>query len=261
METKYTEIIDKYLNGELRGEALTAFKEKLKSDPVLQKELRLEQDINQIMSDEDALVFRQEVSDVRREMLEDKPNREPKPVKPLISPKKWMLIAASIIVLAGLIGYLYIMQNRSLSYDRLYASYYRPYPADVLERSDDQSMNNELIRGLSAYKHGDFKTAKNLLGHYLKADSSNYAGHLFLGIACMETQSFPEAIRHFKIIIDENNNLFIEQAQWYLALSYLKNSGDQHKGTIRELLQALSNTKGDRAGEAEALLGKLDTAH
>jgi thioredoxin-like negative regulator of GroEL len=38
----------------------------------------------------------------------------------------------------------------------------------------------------------------------------------------MEVEKYQKATHSFQTIITDNNNLFIEQAEWYLAMCYLK---------------------------------------
>jgi tetratricopeptide (TPR) repeat protein len=50
----------------------------------------------------------------------------------------------------------------------------------------------------------------------------NLLGKLYGGIALMELGSYEKAIENFKSIIEHNDNLFIDQAEWYMSLSYIK---------------------------------------
>jgi hypothetical protein len=45
---------------------------------------------------------------------------------------------------------------------------------------------------------------------------------LLNGVANFEDQKYPEAKQSFVKVINDNNNLYIETAKWYLALCYVK---------------------------------------
>ena len=51
---------------------------------------------------------------------------------------------------------------------------------------------------------------------------------LLNGISNFEIQNYPEATNSFRKVINNNNNLYIDHAQWYLALCYIR-TGDQVK--------------------------------
>ncbi len=67
---------------------------------------------------------------------------------------------------------------------------------------------------------------------------------MMTGISKFEEENYPEAKVSFTKVIDNKDNLFFEDAQWYLALCYLK-TGEKDKAvnslsvikTIRKHLQ------------------------
>jgi tetratricopeptide (TPR) repeat protein len=252
MESKYTEIIDKYLNGELKGEELEAFKKRLAEDKQLRDELALEEDLNKmILENEDVIEFRKVVGVVRDSLIQDKEMNSSEKIKNLNSKStiKWYLIAASIIIIAGLAGYFYILSNNLSSNDRLFAQYYRPLSSDMSYRSESNG-NDLMALGLSEYEDKNYLKAISYLSSYIKSDSNNYSAYLFLGISYIEVDSLQKAIDNFKIIIDNNNNPFIDYATWYLALTYIKTGNKSYKKSIQTLLGSLKDSEiADEAGK------------
>ena len=45
---------------------------------------------------------------------------------------------------------------------------------------------------------------------------------MLYGVSNFEIKDYPEAKHSFMKVIDDNDNLFLEDAKWYLALCYLK---------------------------------------
>jgi cytochrome c-type biogenesis protein CcmH/NrfG len=257
MEAIYTEIIDKYLNGELVGEELKAFENKLKTDRQLQKELKLERELNQIILDEDTLDFRKEVIGIRKEMQQQhESNKSQQTVS--ITSRKWYLLAASIVVLVSLLGYLYFIQNQQISNEKLFAQYYSKYPADISERSGDDLSDDPYILGLTEYSQNNFMDALPYLIIAIDKDSLNFPAHLYLGIIYLETNALPDAIKTFKTITTNPGNMFTNQAKWYLALTYIKTDNADYSEETKNLLISIVQNKGDRAKEAEELLDKLE---
>ncbi len=266
METKYTEIIGKYLNGELKREELDVFEEKLKTDTLLQQELKLEQDLDKIILDEDVLGFRKELVDIRQEMKNDKGQSEGKGNEETIEIKlgdrsqssgKWYLLAASIAIMVGLAGYFYFMQNQTYSNERLFAQYYSVYPSDIAERSDEISPSDSFVLGLMEYEEGDFYDASRFLSLAVENDDQNFSAHLYLGVSFLEMDSLSRAIKGFNIIINDRNNLFVDQAKWYLALTYIKADDEKNQKEIHDLLGSIIQENGDRAKEAKEILEKI----
>lgn len=83
---KYPELIDRFNAGELEGQELTRFLELLKENPSLQREVKLDKEISNLLKDEDLLDLRKKILSVQR--------KNPGNQKNLI-----YLIAASVLLL------------------------------------------------------------------------------------------------------------------------------------------------------------------
>ena len=67
-------------------------------------------------------------------------------------------------------------------------------------------------------------------------------------------RNIPEAKLSFTTVIDDNNNLFIETARWYLALCYVK-TNDTDKAIVQ--LTAIKEDGGIYSKDAGKILRKL----
>ena len=63
---KLPELIDRFNNGKLTGEKLTAFLEMLKTNPRLREEVRLDSDLNEILANMDILELRQKILSIQQ---------------------------------------------------------------------------------------------------------------------------------------------------------------------------------------------------
>ena len=77
---------------------------------------------------------------------------------------------------------------------------------------------------------------------------------LLKGVSNFEDQKYPEAKISFTTVIDDNNNLFIETAKWYLALCYIK-TNDTDKAISQ--LKAITDEDGIYSKNARKILRKL----
>ncbi|MCX6243624.1 MAG: hypothetical protein NTU98_02870 [Bacteroidetes bacterium] len=88
---KIPEWIDRFNNGELSGKELTSFLEMAQRDPRLSEEIRLDKELDSILTDEDLLELRAKIRSISDKKLKTKRNR-----------RKFYLMAASFLLLAGL---------------------------------------------------------------------------------------------------------------------------------------------------------------
>jgi TolA-binding protein len=70
----------------------------------------------------------------------------------------------------------------------------------------------------------------------------------------MEINEYAKANENFKRIIDHKANAFIESAEWYLGLCYLK-TGDINKAT--EIFQTIAVSEGYYKKEARKVLKRI----
>ena len=89
----------------------------------------------------------------------------------------------------------------------------------------------------------------------LDKDNSNIAVWFYYGIANIETQNYDNSIKAFNTIINQNDNLYIEHAEWYLGLCYLKNN--QKDKAVDQFVVVASNPDNFHRQEAKNILDKL----
>jgi len=88
---KMPEWIDRFNNGELSGEELQTFLEMAKKDPRLREEIKLDLDLNSILTEEDILDLRKKIMNLKRQRLGRKGNN-----------LKFYLMAASFLLFLGI---------------------------------------------------------------------------------------------------------------------------------------------------------------
>jgi tetratricopeptide (TPR) repeat protein len=77
----------------------------------------------------------------------------------------------------------------------------------------------------------------------------------YYGISNIETKNYDNSIKAFTTIINQNDNLYIEHAEWYLGLCYLKNN--QKDKAIDQFVVVASNPDNFHRQEAKNILEKL----
>jgi hypothetical protein len=88
---KFPELIDRFNNGKLTGEELTAFLEMMKTNPRLREEVRLDSELNEILANVDILELRQKILFIQKNQQKRKG-----------SDFHYFLLAASLLLLIGI---------------------------------------------------------------------------------------------------------------------------------------------------------------
>ena len=88
---KFPELIDRFNNGELKGDELTAFLSILKTNPRLREEVRLDSELNEILANGDILELRQKIL-----LIQKRRKRRKGP------DLHFFLLAASLLLLIGI---------------------------------------------------------------------------------------------------------------------------------------------------------------
>jgi tetratricopeptide (TPR) repeat protein len=246
VKLEHSASIEQYLSGEMSASAKQAFRKEVSLNTSLARELRLSRTID------DALL-REDVIDLRRKLLtEMRADQNEKAEVPVIKlqTRKWWYAAASLLVLCTLAATLYLQRSPNISNDELFSNYYNS------ENIIDQTRGGQdLVEAVVKFQQKDFATASTLFKTLLTKDNDNIAVRFYYGISNIETKNYDNAISAFNTIISQNDNLYIEHAEWYLGLCYLKSN--QREKAINQFQSVASNPDNFHRKEAADLLKKL----
>lgn len=243
---KHSATIEQYLANEMAPAERTEFRKELRSNPELAKELKLSQSI-------DSAIQRDDVIDLRQKLIAAiNAGRKVEAEVPVIrmNTRKWWYAAASLVALLAVGATLYLQTNRNLSSDALFSQYYNA------ENIVDQTRGDQnIVEAVIKFQQKDFSTASVLFRSILDKDDSNIAVWFYYGISNIETKNYDNSIKAFNTIIKQNDNLYIEHAEWYLGLCYLKNN--QKDKAIDQFSLVASNPENFHHQEAQNILEKL----
>jgi len=240
--------IQEYLEGNLKGENLKDFENRLQQDPALAAEVQEYQQLELGLHSIGAEQFKNEVS--QWEEAYQKTQRTDHKVFTL---RRYYAVAATIALL--IVAGIYFLRNTPPDMDQLYAQNYVPYEDMILDRgASSEGAQSFLIAGMEAYNHQQYALAEENLQAYLREEPTHYGAALYLGIAQMELNQFDEAASNFDLALQDPK--FAQQAQWYLSLLYLKS---QQPEKAKTTLQAIAqNPQHYKSGTAAGLLGELE---
>jgi len=245
---KYSFAVEQYLSNDMDYAEMRSFEKDIVRNPVLALEYQLSLSINEAVMQDDILDFRKKLIDAREEVKHINTGSSIRK----ISRKKLWLAAASILILATFGAHWIISMTGSYSNDDLFRKYYTSQSIVNITRSGEANIIEALIR----FQEKDYKSAENLFSQILQNDPVNYAGWFYYGISCIETENYVQAEKAFSAIITDNQSLYVEHAEWYLALCYLKsNRLDKAK---EQLAKVSSSMDSFHRRDARHLLNKLN---
>lgn len=253
-------IIQKYLDHDLTDKDMKRFEADLESSPELQADLGLYQEIDEALADTEVLSFRDQLTDLRKETKKDGKNAK----APIRFNKPWHYAATAAIALILAIG-LASALDRPLNNKDLLKKYYKPYEVALMNRSlnmsQDQALpkerlmaENYLASAGHYYQQGEYRKAIEQLELFLEIQPDNADANFVLGLSLYEEERFHDAESSLNKVVKHDDNLYVDQAEWFLGLCYLalnENARAINKFAI------LASGNSDKAEDAKKLLRRL----
>ncbi|MEN0048732.1 MAG: tetratricopeptide repeat protein [Bacteroidota bacterium] len=259
MENKYTERIDQFLDGELSAEEHNDFEQAIEQDAALESEVMK----NIVLREAIAVGWQDQMrSNIQQWRSEPKVEVEPpaeetttkvRQLQPKRSTRTWMrplAIAASFLLLISVGTFLYMPSQYS---NEAIASRY--YTDDSSWRSGTKSGDGEdpLDTGITAYEAGNYEQAVNTFSNFPDNDKAIYG----LAQSQYQLENYSDAISNFQKVIARSNPNYLENAEWYLLLTYLKS--EETGRAFDALLEKIIDDGGFYAGKAKEMKGRLDS--
>lgn len=248
--------IERYLHHQMNEEEERNFAERMKNDDNLKKEVELtamiigatkkvgkEQDLSEIET------LRQASADDIRKLAERKnPNLVLKTVY-------WVTSSAAVILLAFTINHFYKANSPS---QQLFAAYYEPYYDDAGTHRGGSFISGEdsllLTKAMDLYENKNYAEALKVFNNI----SDNYTNDiaLYKAISLLETNETKQAIQLLIGEIEKNGEgwEYYQDAQWYLALAYIKSKQTKE---AKEILQQIVADERVYFEKAKELLQRL----
>ena len=224
----HTEKLIQYLDGELQGEEFEILQKDLANDQSLREELE-----NLQLAREAAHRYglKSRINDIHSEMMQE--IKQDKPVKSTVIrmfAQYGLRVAAVLIALVGLSA---LYQYFTASPEKLFSENYQPYS---IHETRGIPVNSRLLEN---YRHGNMDSVIMEFNSLSVPEPEEY---ILTGIAFLESNQPGKAIGTFNKLIQQNadakTDFFEDDAEYYLAMSYLKN-GEPHKALpILEKIQA-----------------------
>jgi hypothetical protein len=142
----------------------------------------------------------------------------------------------------------YVIDGKSLSSEFENAEMYNAW-INEWNPVNDYTLDMLLKDALKAFKKQKYKKAYALFNELLTYNANDVNSLFYSALSKYYTDSYPDAIARLDKVLENENNVFGQEAEWYKALCLLKNN--EQKEAV-SLLVKINNQKGfysNNAGE------------
>ncbi len=240
--------IEDYIEGTLKGELLEEFEMELNDNTDLISEVKLRNQINDSISEQDIVNLRKKLNAVKETTDVKKINM----IIPETNTAKlqfWRRGVAVVVILLGIAG---VLKNNLVSTENYYERYFMT-PAWSPERSVSSEITL-MQQANIAYLNADYAEVVKLLEQVPTNSGENVVFDFYKAASLQGMNKYSDAIVEYSKVIKHGDNLFIEEAEWYRSLCYLKLKN--YEKTQAELL-AVIERKGHFEKDAKAIIRRL----
>ena len=255
---KYTWLVEKYLEGELSGEALRKFELEILRKREVAEELERVRSMHHFMVEEhgkfqdsmgliedyedsenviDEEIIRQDldglkvrkisaekkdVIDLTRKFTESKVKHtlvDQQSRKVLVRKVSVWLAAASVAFLMVTSISLMIGKSGTVDYMAAYQQFYSTPQADISPRDMNPGIDNNYIHALEQYNKAEYEIAYQLFNDIPDGQAPNPHYHLYKGVTAMKVGDFKLALVSLAKL--KSDPLLKHEGMWYLGLSYI----------------------------------------
>ena len=243
----FSHFIERYIAGEMSEEEKAWFERELLGNESLSAEVELRRKTDIVLKNQDVVSLRNKLSQI------DKRRRETE--VPAAKSKRPVYIRYAAIITALIVfGSIALHKGKSTASDEPISRYYKPYDPPASQRSGKVEANADFTLALEFYNTSDYENAARFFSKVVDSNPKDMQSVLLNGVSNFEDKKYPEAKMSFTTVIDDNNNLFIETASWYLALCYIKT--DENDKAISQL-KKIKDEGGMYSKDARKILRKL----
>lgn len=247
METNdFSYFIERYNAGEMSDSEKLWFEKELEGNDYLRNEVEARKKTDEILRRQDIISLRNKLSSIEM----DRKQRETK------KPQKQIFVrSAAFVAVLVIVGSIIIFTDSNLSTNDIMKKYYEEYKPTSGQRSVSSEKDELFTQGLRYFQTQDYRNAALFFSKVIESEPKDMYATLLKGISNFEESSYSEAKKSFGTVIDDNKNLYIDQAQWYLALCYLQTD---EKARAIDLLHTISNEGGVFAKKSNKILRKIN---
>jgi hypothetical protein len=210
----FSYFIEKFNAGEMDDAEKQWFQKELKGNSNLRDEVKLREKTEMVLTDYSSLQLRNKLRVIEKQRAEAVPSRNRRRQSPIRY--------AAVITAFILLGSLLLFSGKNLTADEILDRFHKPYEGIAASRSAESITDDNYKAALDYYSIHDYSTAALFFNKVLEKNPGDMESTMLYGVSNFEENNFPVAEQSFTSIVVNNDNYYIEDAQWYLALCYIK---------------------------------------
>ncbi|MRR23308.1 hypothetical protein EG830_10060 [bacterium] len=238
--------IENFLSGSAGKAEAEWLTRQMETDPALKKEVNLRRRTDEILANREVIDLRAKLGVIEMKRRSSETMR-----RTALRTAKY---AAAVVIVAIISSALYFVLKPATPVDELYSAYYSRYESPGAVRSAVSSGNTLMENAIASYSAREYEKAIGFLEQVIISEKDNMESVFMHGMANMEVSNYPVASGSFARVIEHNDNLYLEDAAWYLGLCYMM-TGNIEKAFRQFDAIAASNSRYNR--QAARLARKL----
>ncbi|MEN8202149.1 MAG: hypothetical protein ABFS28_06085 [Bacteroidota bacterium] len=243
-------ILQKYLDNELSERELDRFEQELNASPELLMDLDLHKEVDEAIADTEVLDFRAQLTDLREESRQSENGK-----RVFRFTRPWHYAASAALALLVAIGLATVL-GRPLSNNDLFAKYMQPYELVLTNRSvESETVQLWMNKAQDRFLKHEFEEAIDCFEEVLEINSDKVEADFYMGVSFMEIDQHSDASESFTRVINHNDNLYIQKAEWYLAGCLL--AMDETDRARRQLAMIASSSNHYYKDDAAKILKRM----
>lgn len=243
--------LEAFLTGELDESDNETISMDLLDNEDLRAEVNLLRELDQAMGEMDVINLRNELHQISATVSV----REEKSFVGLGSAFSGIRrIGAAAAVIVALLTISLVMRYSVDSYDISTELLDETPTALSSFRSAEPEVHSALSEGFQSYNQADFQAALQSFMKVMELDENNPAARFFSGASYHNLKDYNKAIQDYNAVVIHNDNIFVEQAEWYSVMCLLKLN--EHDRALQQL-QAIVMRKGFYQNKASTLMKQI----
>lgn len=239
------DLIEGYHKGTLTADELRSLKERIAADPSFAQKVEDFRDIFIGIKAHGEKKISAEIDSWEKEIKEEE-NKGTKTIA--FIPRVWKIAAAiaAVVITAAIV----LWPAPKPSANQLFTYYFVPYDNILEVRGNEEK---QLQRAMDAYTHKAFPDAAKQLKEYLASKPDDLVVLFYYGLSEIGAGNGNTGIVALTRVVSENG-LLKEQAQWFIALGFLRDGKIEQ---CKAALEAIDREDHDYQQQAHKLLEQL----
>lgn len=238
--------IENFLGGTAGRAEAEWLKEEMRNNPSLTREVNLRRKTDEILANREILDLRAKLG-----VIEMKKRSSGAMRKTVMKTARY---AAAIALLAVISSALYFILRPGESADELFSANYARYESPGAVRSAVSTGNTLMENAIASYAAREYEQAIGYLEQMIVSENDNMESAFMHGMANMEISNYPGASGSFSRVIEHNDNLYLEDAAWYLGLCYMMT--DNTEKAVKQF-ETIAASRSRYSRQADRLARKL----